>query len=147
MEDLISRQPDLQPTCNQLATDCISRQAAINALAKLVPYAIYDESTESYTNGLTDAHDLICLLPSAQPELTDEEKRLIKKLRSYHNGSYAKVIDKLLAVASAQPETAHKVKGKVKAGVTLWYSCDHCERPVDRYDAYCHCCGRRFVDE
>ena len=48
---------------------------------------------------------------------------------------------------SAQPETAHKVKGKVKAGVTLWYSCDHCERPVDKYDAYCHCCGRRFVDE
>lgn len=53
-------------------SDLISRQAAINALAKLVPYAIYDESTESYTNGLTDAHDLICLLPSAQPELTED---------------------------------------------------------------------------
>ena len=25
---------DLQPTCNQLATDCISRQAAIDALCK-----------------------------------------------------------------------------------------------------------------
>jgi len=25
-------QPNLQPTCNQLATDCISRQAAIDAL-------------------------------------------------------------------------------------------------------------------
>jgi hypothetical protein len=25
-------QPDLQPTCNQLATDCISRQEAIDAV-------------------------------------------------------------------------------------------------------------------
>lgn len=58
-----------------------------------------------------------------------------------------KLITKVYRMPSAQPETAHKVKGKVKAGVTLWYSCDHCERPVDKYDAYCHCCGRRFVDE
>ena len=48
--------------------DTISRQAAIDALAKFVPYAICDESTESYTNGLTDAYNLICQLPSAQPE-------------------------------------------------------------------------------
>ena len=48
--------------------DLISRQAAIDALAKFVPYAICDESTESYTNGLTDAYNLICQLPSAQAE-------------------------------------------------------------------------------
>ena len=48
--------------------DLISRQAAIDALAKFVPYAICDESTESYTNGLTDAYNLICQLPSTQPE-------------------------------------------------------------------------------
>lgn len=52
----------------EVGTDCISRQAAIDALAKFVPYAICDESTESYTNGLTDAYNLICQLPSAQPE-------------------------------------------------------------------------------
>lgn len=51
------------------ASDCISRQAAIDALAKFVPYAICDESTESYANGLTDAYNLICQLPSAQPEI------------------------------------------------------------------------------
>ena len=50
--------------------DLISRQAAIDALAKFVPYAICDESTESYTNGLTDAYNLILQLPSAQPERT-----------------------------------------------------------------------------
>lgn len=31
---LPSAEPNLQPTCNQLATDCISRQAAIEALAE-----------------------------------------------------------------------------------------------------------------
>lgn len=49
-------------------SDLISRQAAKDALAKLVPYAICDTSTESYTNGLTDAYNLICQLPSVQPE-------------------------------------------------------------------------------
>lgn len=48
--------------------DLISRQTAKDALAKLVPYAICDTSTESYTNGLTDAYNLICRLPPAQPE-------------------------------------------------------------------------------
>lgn len=48
--------------------DLISRQAAIDAIANFVPYAICDESTESYTNGLTDAYNLILQLPSAQPE-------------------------------------------------------------------------------
>ena len=58
-------------------SDLISRQAAIDALAKFVPYAICDESTESYTNGLTDAYNLICQLPSAHPEqFTDEEQRI-----------------------------------------------------------------------
>ena len=47
--------------------DLISRKVAIDALAKFVPYAICDESTESYTNGLTDAYNLICQLPSAEP--------------------------------------------------------------------------------
>ena len=32
LEEVPSAQPDLQPTCNQLATDCISRQAAIDAI-------------------------------------------------------------------------------------------------------------------
>lgn len=52
----------------QTCEDAVSRQAAIDALAKFVPYAICDASTESYTNGLTDAYNLICQLPSVQPE-------------------------------------------------------------------------------
>ena len=40
-------------------SDLISRQAAIEALAKFVPYAICDESTESYTNGLLNGFRVI----------------------------------------------------------------------------------------
>lgn len=32
VKELPSAQPNLQPTCNQLATDCISRQAALRAV-------------------------------------------------------------------------------------------------------------------
>ena len=41
---------------------------------------------------------------SPQPDLTDEEWRLIKQLRSYHNGSYAQVLDKLIAAAERREE-------------------------------------------
>ena len=58
-------------------SDLISRQAAIDELGKFVPYAICDESTESYTNGLTDAYNLICQLPSAQPDLSQEYAKAV----------------------------------------------------------------------
>ena len=46
-----SAQPDLQPACNQLATDCISRQQAIDALDCI--------------NGV---EEVLRSLPSVQPE-------------------------------------------------------------------------------
>ena len=76
--------------------DLISRQAAIDLV-------------RSWTYDMNDQEDVwqaeydIKNLPSAQPDLTDEDRRLIKKLRAYHNGSYARVLDKLIAMASAQP--------------------------------------------
>ena len=61
IEALTEPKTDLQPTCNQLATDCISRQAAIDATW----------SEPSYTdplNILTEVRDRLKVLPSAQPE-------------------------------------------------------------------------------
>ena len=55
-------QPNLQPTCNQLATDCISRQAAIDLTWK-------DPSYSDPLNVLTEVRDGIKALPSAQPEI------------------------------------------------------------------------------
>ena len=73
IQKYVDNLPSVQPETHDKRTethacDLIDRQAALDALAKFVPYAICDESTESYTNGLKDAYDLICQLPSAQPD-------------------------------------------------------------------------------
>ncbi len=62
--ELPSAQPNLQPTCNQLATDCISRQAAIDAL-----HGYFDGMLETDTWSPCDVYGLIEILPSAQPEI------------------------------------------------------------------------------
>ena len=47
----------------------------------------------------------------------------------------------------AQPETAKRIVGKSRDGMTLWYQCDMCNEPVDVQDNYCRGCGRRLIDE
>ena len=59
----------LQPTCNQLATDCISRQAAIDAIAERMemvtdPYGY----GEKFWEGLCIAKSIVADISSAQPE-------------------------------------------------------------------------------
>ena len=48
---------------------------------------------------------------------------------------------------SAQPETAKRIVGKPRDGMTLWYQCDMCNEPVDAQDNFCHGCGRRLANE
>lgn len=48
---------------------------------------------------------------------------------------------------SVQPETAKRIVGKSRDGMTLWYQCDMCNDPVDVQDNYCRGCGRRLIDE
>lgn len=55
----------------RMSDDMISRKATIDAMAKFVPYAIDDDVTRAYTDGLTDAYNLVCQLPSAQPVAKD----------------------------------------------------------------------------
>ena len=45
-----------------------------------------------------------------------------------------------------QPETAKRIIGKSRGGMTLWYQCNVCNEPVDEKDAYCRGCGRRLID-
>lgn len=49
-------------------------------------------------------------------------------------------------VPSAQPETAKRIVGKSRNGMTLWYQCDMCNEPVDAQDNFCRGCGRRLID-
>ena len=50
----------------------------------------------------------------------------------------------IMMLPSAQPETAKRIVGKSRDGMTLWYQCDMCNEPVDVQDNYCRGCGRRF---
>ena len=56
-------------------------------------------------------------------------------------------VDRIKALPSAQPETAKRIVGKSRDGMTLWYQCDMCNEPVDAQDNYCRGCGRRLIDE
>lgn len=64
-------QPNLQPTCNQLATDCISRQAAIDAMTNTLwhyPNECYRNLNEyEFAKGLSELG--LKSVPSAQPEI------------------------------------------------------------------------------
>ena len=46
---------------------------------------------------------------------------------------------------SEQPETAKRIVGKSRDGMTLWYQCDMCNEPVDAQDNFCRGCGRRLT--
>ena len=71
-------QKNLQPTCNQLATDCISRQAAIDAILAVTGNSsvreLYEHVQEHglsdmWSGGVNAAIDIIIAVPSAQPTL------------------------------------------------------------------------------
>ena len=55
------------------------------------------------------------------------------------------------AYIDAQPtielETAKRIVGKSRDGMTLWYQCDMCNEPVDAQDNFCRECGRSLIDE
>ena len=57
----------------------------------------------------------------------------------------AEVQTELMMLPSAQPETAKRIVGKSRDGMTLWYQCDMCNEPVDAQDNYCRGCGRRLI--
>ena len=60
-------QQNLQPTCNQLATDTISRQAAIDALSYCQTY-LFDSRDHDKKISLEDAEYALEQLQPAQPE-------------------------------------------------------------------------------
>ena len=67
----------------------------------------------------------------------------------YHHRTEAQhdaLKDALSRVPSAQPETAKRIVGKSRNGMTLWYQCDMCNEPVDAQDNFCCGCGRRLTD-
>ena len=78
--------------------------------------------------------------------------QIAQKKERGHNCTYyvhgCKEIECLRALPSAQSEseTAKRIVGKSRNGMTLWYQCDMCNEPVDAQDNFCRRCGRRLTD-
>ena len=76
----------------------------------------------------------------------------IDRLTEYGNGravfiSVGEAVIRIEQLPPAQSETAKRIIGKSKDGITLWYQCDMCNEPVDAQDNFCRECGRRLIDE
>ena len=104
-------QPNLQPSCNHLATDTISRQAAIDALR----VAYWDDNIQS-------AKDDPCIVDA----MTDWAIRQVK------------------ALPPAQPKSGQWILNRSGA-----YCCSECMEPCASYvmmkprDKFCKMCGSR----
>jgi len=121
-------QPNLQPTCNQLAADTISRQAAIDVIDKIFPA---DPMRNDYTQGITCgaalATEYIKQLPSAQPEQkTDEWIPISKETNPTKSGWY------LVTVHEDATNDNERFTGMAEFNATngMWYDIDE---PTDMY--------------
>lgn len=83
IKQLPPTRPNLQQTCNQLATDCISRQTAIdiakNLIVQMNEYHQYNQAINNYCAELVQ-------LPSVQPER--KKGKWIEQEKGIHVTSY-----------------------------------------------------------
>ena len=100
------------------SSDTISRAKAIEALAEDMPSTYTPDGSHPADEGIFMAQEI-----------------------------YADCIQTLKELPPAQSETAKRIIGKSKGGMTLWYQCDMCNEPVDVQDNFCRGCGRRLIDE
>ena len=103
---------------------------------------------------------LLAGIPTIQPVATDtnvgdtiSRQAVIDVLHGYFDGMLdtdtvcpADIYGLFECIPSAQPETAKRIVGKSRDGMTLWYQCNMCNEPVDEQDNYCRGCGRRLID-
>ena len=79
-------EPNLQPTCNQLATDCISRQAALDAIRPLQTYKLF-AGDDMILVDKADVQTELMMLPSAQSAQSEMIKDIRKWINSGNRGN------------------------------------------------------------
>ena len=112
--------------------DLISRQQALDAIRKLQTYKLF-EGDDMILVDKADVQTELMILPSASPDLSEEDMRLIKKLRSFHNGSYAVVLDKLITSACNETKQQATVSSDL---IDRNYAIDdiHSKNPLQIWD-------------
>lgn len=77
-------------------------------------------------------------------DAVNEYLRLSEVSKTFQNMTSIQAV--LRWLPSVEPETAKRIVGKSRDGMTLWYQCDMCNEPVDAQDDFCRGCGRRLTD-
>lgn len=72
----------------------------------------------------------------------------LKKLKSFHNGSYGADIDRAVQALKQEPKTGRWIKTISENGVTSAVRCSKCGFEDNRYMffRYCPHCGTKMVD-
>lgn len=133
-------QSNLQPTCNNLATDTISRQAAIDLLEELETKRLQGDVGLLYAPMIKGLKDL----PSAQPEQSSEIQDILDYLDTVLHpivspenwNVYAELHDMISMLPSAQTKQL-QILADVLDGCPLTQPCDKMWKP----DGWCkeHC--------
>lgn len=109
---------NLQPSCNQLASDCISRQAAINTVSNWLR-AVFGINSNANTGVFSE----LLALPSAEPDaLTDKEQRIFLAAMAREEKVCKQVDeecrDSIEPYEDSLVRTCHEIERKVKGA--LW---------------------------
>ena len=71
----------------------------------------------------------------------------LKKLKSFHNGSYGADIDRAIKVLGQEPKTGHWIEGKYRNDDIRYNDSSYkCGRIIDFKENYCPNCGCRMVE-
>ena len=126
----------------ELKIELSSAEAAINNLPTIQPVATDTNVGDTISRqAAIDALDFEIVHMTAYCDGKNEGNPLAQYNKGLEDGKKA-----IEALPSAQPETAKRIVGKSRDGMTLWYQCDMCDEPVDEQDNYCRGCGRRLID-
>lgn len=87
------------------------------------------------------------LIELAIAKIQEQEVMAVSEMDRVYNQALHNAIAVVKGIPSAQSETAKRIVGMSKGGMTMWYQCDMCHEPVDKKDAFCSGCGRRLVDD
>ena len=151
------------------SSDCISRQAAIDALARMMPRSYTpdgshpaDEEIFRAQEVFADCIEALEILPSAQPErLTDDDfetirihlnahkERLCNQRRWEEAEEYQRIIDRFMGFASQptiEPRRGKWIYNQKRGTVKIW-TCSECGwNDIGEWN-FCPNCGADMREE
>lgn len=127
--------------------DLISKLSEIRS-----EYNCFDENEEPYYRALSEAIKFLSRRADGDTVSREAVSEWLKQygqdvLHGKYKFSLMYIWKNIMDLPSAQPETAKRIVGMSRDGMTLWYQCDMCNEPVDAQDEFCRGCGRRLTDE